>query len=195
MIEAVERVDMGTFKVNHRGPGSAPYHPRAMLALLIYCYANGIFSSRRIERVTHRDIGVRLVAANSHPDHDTIAIFRRENFAAVTESFLRFLRPTWITGSSPRLSGLNLQHFHRHARAQVRFAPKAEHDEFGEMWECVPVMANDPKRPIQYGSRADQQIQPDTSGLDPAWEGRLAASIYARAGRRHCGFEEMGEPS
>ena len=91
VIEAVDRVDMGAFKVNHRGTGSAQYHPRMMLALLIYCYANGIFSSRRIERATHRDIGVRFVAANSHPDHDTIATFRRENFAAVSESFLQVL--------------------------------------------------------------------------------------------------------
>jgi hypothetical protein len=62
-----------------------------MLALVIYCYANGIFSSRRIERATHRDLGVRYVAANRHPDHDTIATFRRENFAAVAESFLQVL--------------------------------------------------------------------------------------------------------
>ena len=91
VIEAVERVDLDAFKVNHRGTGSAQYHPRMMLALLIYCYANGIFSSRRIERATHRDIGVRFVAANLHPDHDTIARFRRENFAAVSESFLQVL--------------------------------------------------------------------------------------------------------
>ena len=91
VIEAVERVEMSVFKVNHRGTGSAQYHPRMMLALLIYSYANGIFSSRRIERSTHRDIGVRFVAANAHPDHDTIAAFRRENFAAVGESFLQVL--------------------------------------------------------------------------------------------------------
>ncbi|MGH6917640.1 MAG: transposase [Geminicoccaceae bacterium] len=91
VIEAVERVALGAFKVNDRGTGSAQYHPRMMLALLIYCYANGIFSRRRIERATHRDIGVRYVAANRHPDHDTIATFRRENFAAVAESFLQVL--------------------------------------------------------------------------------------------------------
>ena len=91
VIEAVERVGMSAFKVNHRGTGSAQYHPRMMLALLIYCYANGIFSSRRIERATYRDIGVRFVAANAHPDHDTIATFRRENFVAVSESFLQVL--------------------------------------------------------------------------------------------------------
>ena len=91
VIEAVERVEMSAFKVNHRGTGSAQYHPRMILALLIYCYANGIFSSRRIERATHRDIGVRFVAANAHPDHDTIASFRRENLAAFGESFLQVL--------------------------------------------------------------------------------------------------------
>jgi transposase len=91
VIEAVERVGIGAFEVNDRGTGSAQYHPRMMLALLIYCYANGIFSSRRIERATYRDIGVRLVAANQHPDHDTIATFRRRNFQAVAESFLQVL--------------------------------------------------------------------------------------------------------
>ncbi len=91
VIEAVERVELSAFKVNHRGTGSAQYHPRMMLALVIYCYSNGIFSSRRIERASYRDIGVRFVAANTHPDHDTIATFRRENFAAVGESFLQVL--------------------------------------------------------------------------------------------------------
>src|SRR3712207_8275577 len=62
-----------------------------MLALLVYCYANGIFSSRRIERATFRDIGVRYVAANLHPDHDTIAAFRRSNRAAFEAAFLRVL--------------------------------------------------------------------------------------------------------
>ena len=82
---------MEPFKVNERGTGSAQYYPRMMLALLICCYAHGIFGSRRIERATHRDVGVRYVAANCHPDHDTICRFRRENFEAVGEAFLRVL--------------------------------------------------------------------------------------------------------
>lgn len=88
---AVERVDIGAFKVNWRGHGKAQYHPRMMLALLIYCYANGIFSSRRIERATHRDIAVRFIAADTHPDHDTIAAFRRENLEAFTITFHQVL--------------------------------------------------------------------------------------------------------
>ncbi len=91
VIEVVERVDLNHFKVNTRGTRDAQYHPQLMLALLIYCYANGIFSSRRIERATYRDIGVRFVAANLHPDHDTLCKFRRENFEAISESFLQVL--------------------------------------------------------------------------------------------------------
>ena len=72
VLEAVDRVPMRSIQVNERGTGSAQYHPRAMLALLIYCYANGIFGSRRIERATYRDVGVRYLTANCHPDHDRI---------------------------------------------------------------------------------------------------------------------------
>ena len=88
---AAERVDIGAFKVNWRGHGKAQYHPRMMLALLIYCYANGIFSSRRIERATHRDVAVRYIAADTHPGHDTIATFRRENLAAFSAAFAHVL--------------------------------------------------------------------------------------------------------
>jgi transposase len=91
VIEAVERVSISSFKVNHHGTGKAQYHPRMMLALLIYCYANGIFSSRRIERATHRDVAVRSTAADRHPDYDTIAAFRRENTRAFTEVFAQIL--------------------------------------------------------------------------------------------------------
>ena len=52
VIEAVERVPVSRFRVNARGSGSAQYHPQMMLALLVYCYAHGLFSSRRIEQAT-----------------------------------------------------------------------------------------------------------------------------------------------
>ena len=91
IIEAVERVRIEAFQVNWRGTGKAQYHPRMMLALLIYSYANGIFSSRRIERATWRDIGVRFVACDQHPDHDTIAMLRRGNLAAIAAAFAEVL--------------------------------------------------------------------------------------------------------
>ena len=62
-----------------------------MLALLIDGHANGIFSSRRIERATYRDIAARFVAAKRHPGHDTFAVFRRTNKAAFEAAFLQIL--------------------------------------------------------------------------------------------------------
>jgi len=91
VLEAVERVPLSAFAARAICGGKAQYHPRLMLALLIYSYANGIFSSRRIERATHRDIGVRCVVANMHPDHDTIAAFRRTNRVAFEAAFLQVL--------------------------------------------------------------------------------------------------------
>ena len=91
VISAVEGVPLTDFRVNVRGTGSEQYPPHMMLSLLIYCYSNGIFSSRRIERATHRDIAVRYLTGNTHPDHDTIAKFRRENFDAVHRCFVQVL--------------------------------------------------------------------------------------------------------
>lgn len=91
ILAAVERVPMEKFRVNARGTGSAQYHPRMMLALLVYCYANGVFGSRRIERASYRDLGARYICADCHPDHDTICKFRRENEAAFAEAFLQVL--------------------------------------------------------------------------------------------------------
>ncbi|MFT5108736.1 MAG: transposase [Pseudoalteromonas tetraodonis] len=56
-----------------------------MLALLIYCYANRVFSSRKIERATYRDVCVSYLTGDTHPDHDTICTFRRNNFKAISE--------------------------------------------------------------------------------------------------------------
>src|SRR4051812_12633029 len=91
IVAAAERVRLGAFRTNRQAGGKPQYHPRLMLALLVYCYANGVFSSRRIERATYRDIGARFIAANTHPDHDTIATFRRTNKAAFEAAFLEVL--------------------------------------------------------------------------------------------------------
>lgn len=91
ILEAVHRLPLEGFRVNHRGTGDRQFPPHMMLSLLIYCYANGVFSSRKIERATHRDVAVRFLTGNTHPDHDTICKFRRENFAAFSQAFVSVL--------------------------------------------------------------------------------------------------------
>lgn len=92
ILDAVDELGLSQVRVNHRGTGSEQYPPRMMAALLIYCYATGTFSSRQIERATHENVAVRMICADTHPDHDTICTFRRENKALLTESFVRVLQ-------------------------------------------------------------------------------------------------------
>jgi transposase len=90
-IEAADMVPLDRFIVNERGSGDEQYHPQMLLALLLYCYSHGIFSSRRIEKATWNDVAVRYICANQHPDHDTICTFRIRNRTAISEAFLRIL--------------------------------------------------------------------------------------------------------
>ena len=92
IIEAAAMVPIGKFVSNERGTGDEQYHPQMMLALLLYCYCHGTFGSRRIERATWKDVAVRYICGNQHPDHDTICDFRVRNEAAVSEAFLQVLK-------------------------------------------------------------------------------------------------------
>jgi transposase len=92
ILDAVDALDLRQVKVNTRGTGSEQYPPHLLLALLIYSYATGTFSSRRIEQSTHESVPVRLLTADTHPDHNTLCAFRRENAALLTESFVQVLQ-------------------------------------------------------------------------------------------------------
>ena len=92
LIDSLPLLDFSTAVLNERGCGSAQYPPGLMAALLIYCYAHGIFSSRQIERATYQNVAVRYLTSDLHPDHDTVAKFRRENGALLKSLFVQILR-------------------------------------------------------------------------------------------------------
>jgi transposase len=72
--------------------GYPPYDPRLMVKLLIYGYANGVVSSRKLERATYRDVAVRMLCADQHPDYRSIARFRARHLEALAELFVQALR-------------------------------------------------------------------------------------------------------
>ncbi len=72
--------------------GFPPYDPRLMVKLLVYGYANGVVSSRKLERATYRDVAVRMLCADQHPDHRSIARFRKRHLDALGELFVATLR-------------------------------------------------------------------------------------------------------
>jgi len=72
--------------------GYPPYDPRLMVKLLIYGYANGVMSSRKLERASYRDVAVRMLCADQHPDYRSIARFRKRHLQALGELFVQALR-------------------------------------------------------------------------------------------------------
>ena len=76
VVEVVDGLELRSMSGAYRGSGSASYHPAVLLSLLVYGYATGLFSSRKLERATYDSVAFRFIAANDHPDHDTIATFR-----------------------------------------------------------------------------------------------------------------------
>ena len=91
VVEVIEGLDLTAMSKSYRGSGSASYHPAPLLGLLIYRYATGVFSSRKLERATYDSVAFRFIAANDHPDHDTIAAFRRRFLKDIEALFVKVL--------------------------------------------------------------------------------------------------------
>ena len=91
--EVVDELDLSDIEQTYstRLQGQPPYHPAMMVKLLFYAYCMGIPSSRKIENKTYEDIAFRILAAGHHPDHDTIADFRKNHLGALKGLFLRIL--------------------------------------------------------------------------------------------------------
>jgi len=91
VVDVVSKLDLHELKMPYTGVGSEAFHPEMLLALLFYGYATGIFSSRKLEQASYDSIAFRYIAANTHPDHDTIATFRKRFLEQLKPLFLQIL--------------------------------------------------------------------------------------------------------
>jgi transposase len=91
VVEVIDGFDLTAMSKSYAGTGSASYHPAALLGLLVYGYAAGVFSSRKLERATYDPMAFRFVAANDHPDHHTIASFRQRFLKEIEALFVKVL--------------------------------------------------------------------------------------------------------
>ena len=95
VADLVETLDLSAIYAKYEegdGRGLAAYDPRMMVRLLIYAYCRGVPGSRRIERATYEDLVFRYLAADQHPDHTTIADFRKEHLANLSQLFVQVLK-------------------------------------------------------------------------------------------------------
>jgi transposase len=91
VVEIVEQINLWSLNESYSGRGSKPYSPAMLVALLFYGYATGVFSSRKLERSTYDSVAFRYIAANAHPDHDTIAAFRKRFLPELKNIFVQIL--------------------------------------------------------------------------------------------------------
>jgi transposase len=100
VVDVVEGLDLSELERVYGDRGSDAYHPAMLLSLLIYGYATGTHSSRKIERATYDSLAFRFIACDQHPDHDTLATFRRrfgEQFAAIFVQVLQVARENQLS--------------------------------------------------------------------------------------------------
>jgi transposase len=128
IVEIVEGLNLSALEQQYAGRGYEAYPPSLLLALLIYAYATGIFSSRKIERATYDSIPFRYIACNLYPDHDTLATFRNRFKKEFEEIFVQVLRIARETGLS-RFGRVSLDGTKIHANASRHSALSYTHAE------------------------------------------------------------------
>ena len=126
IVEVIDELDLRAMSGSYRGSGSASYHPRMLLGTLVYGYATGVFSSRKLERATYDSVAFRFIAANDHPDHDTIAAFRRRFLKEIEALFVQVLQLAREMGVL-KMGTIGLDGTKIHANASRHSALSYEH--------------------------------------------------------------------
>src|SRR5215207_2255548 len=188
VVEVIEGLDLRAMIGSYRGCGEAAYHPRLLLGILVYGYATGVFSSRKLERATYDSVAFRFIAANQHPDHDSIAAFRRRFLQHVEAVFVQVLLLASELGVL-QLGTVALDGTKIHANASRHSALSYEHAGRIEAQLRAEVAAL-----LDKAEAADQADLPDGLSVPAELarrEQRLAeiararATIEARARERH----------
>ena len=174
IVEVIDGLNLSALEKAYAGRGSTAYHPSVLLGLLVYGYANGVFSSRKIERASYDSIAFRFIAAGTHPDHDTLASFRRrflDELAGLFVQVLEMAREMKLL----KLGTISLDGTRITANASRHSALSHGHIEQLEVQLTAEV-----KSLLAQAEQADQSAVPD--GMDlPAEIARRQARLDAMA--------------
>ncbi|MBZ0095768.1 MAG: IS1182 family transposase [Sulfuricella sp.] len=178
VVDVVEGLDLSALERAYAGRGSDAYHPATLLSLLIYGYATGTFSSRKIERATYDSLAFRYIACNRHPDHDTLATFRKRFGREFESAFVQVLEVARENQLS-RFGTVSLDGTKIHANASRHSALSYGHASMIEAQLKAEV-----QELMKLAEAADQSAVPDGVKLPDEIkrrEDRLAAIAAAKA--------------
>jgi transposase len=152
----MEQLDTSPIELAYSGGGSPPYPPKMMLALLFYCYAKGIFSSRKMERATYELIPVLFITGGTHPDHDSINTFRKRFLKELSNLFVLLLQIAHGMGilklGNVSMDGTKIKaNASKHKAMSYGYANKLEEQLRGEVADLI-------KRAESENGRGQQDI-------------------------------------
>src|SRR5665213_1486658 len=178
VVEVVDGLDLSEMVKAYRGSGIASYHPSMLLGLLIYGYATGVFSSRAIERATHDSVAFRFIAGNEHPDHDTIAAFRKRFLPQIKALFVEVLKLAGTMGML-KMGTVALDGTKVHANASRHSALS-----YGHAKKIEKQLKREVQQLLRLAEQADGVNTPDGMSIPEELERRetrLAAIAEAKA--------------
>src|SRR5271163_49149 len=186
--EVIDDLDLGRMSGAYRGTGSASYHPRMLLGILVYGYATGVFSSRKLERATYDSVTFRFLAGNEHPDHDTIANFRRRFLKDIERLFVEVLKLAREMGvlkmGTIGLDGTKIHaNASRHSALSYEHAGKIEAQLKAEVADLLAKAEAADKADIPDGMSIPDELARREERLRKIAEAR--STIEARAKERH----------
>lgn len=187
VVEVIEQLDLSAMVGSYRGSGSAGYHPSVLLGLLVYGYATGVFSSRKIERASYDSVAFRFIAANDHPDHDTIATFRRRFLEQIEGLFVQVLMLAREAGmlklGTVALDGTKIHaNASRHSALSWEHACKLEAQLEGEVRELMALAEAADRAEVPDGMSVPEELARREDRLARIAEAK--AVIAARAKER-----------
>jgi len=188
VVEVIAGLDLRAMTGSYRGSGEASYHPELLLGLLVYGYATGVFSSRKLERATHDSVAFRFIAANEHPDHDTIATFRRRFLKQIEALFVQVLVLAREMGvlkmGTVALDGTKIHaNASRHSALSYEHAGKIEAQLKAEVAELLAKAEAADQADVPDGMLIPEELARRNDRLAKIAAAR--ATIEARAKERH----------
>ncbi len=188
VVDTVEQLDLRSLKASYTGRGSQPYNPEMLVALLFYGYATGVFSSRQLERSTYDSVAFRFIAANSHPDHDTIATFRRRFLPQLDKLFIQILliahQVKVLKLGSVSLDGSKIKaNASKHKALSYEYACKQEEQIKAEVADLLQKAEAADKSDIPDGLSIPEELARRDKRLDAITKAK--AEIEKRAAERH----------
>ncbi|MEI6206154.1 MAG: IS1182 family transposase [Desulfuromonadales bacterium] len=188
VVDVVEQLDLRSLKTAYAGRGSQPYNPVMLLALLFYGYATGVFSSRKLERNTYDSVAFRYIAANTHPDHDTIAAFRKRFLKELSGFFVQILmiarQTNMLKVGSVSLDGSKIKaNASRHKALSYEHACKLEAQLKAEVAELLSKAEAADKADIPDGMSIPEELERREQRLSAIAAAKT--EIERRAAERH----------